>query len=83
MNWIFKKYYQLNVITRTLEPRVPFWKMKFPAALISISLILLLVSLALASVLGVILYRMSTLAALVVYGDSIVTSYALLFTTAT
>lgn len=74
---------QVNVVTRTLEPRVPFWRMKFPATLLSISLILLLISLALAAILGVILYRMSTLAALSFYGESIVTSYALLFTTAT
>jgi anoctamin-1 len=57
--------------------------MKFPATLLSISLILLLVSLALAAVVGVILYRMSTLAALSFYGESIVTSYAMLFTTST
>ena len=38
---------------------------------------------AVAAVLGVVLYRMSLLAALSVYGDSVITSYAILFTTAT
>lgn len=38
---------------------------------------------AIAAILGVVLYRMSLLAALSVYGDSVITSYAILFTTAT
>lgn len=36
-----------------------------------------------AAVLGVVLYRMSVLTALSVYGHPMVTSYAILFTTAT
>ena len=75
---------RINVVTRTIEPRAPYWRMKFPATLLSISLILLLVSLALAAVVGVILYRMSMLAALsVITNDAIVTSNAMLITTAT
>lgn len=38
---------------------------------------------AVVAVLGVVLYRMSVLAALSVYGDSVITSNAILFTTAT
>lgn len=41
------------------------------------------VTLALAAVLGVVLYRMSVLAALSVYGDEVNNSNAILFTTAT
>lgn len=72
-----------NVVTDTLEPHVPFWSMRFPATMLSFSAVLLLVAMAVVAVLGVVLYRMSLLAALSVYGDSVITSYALLFTTAT
>lgn len=74
---------KVNVVTQTLEPRVPFWRIKFPAALLSISLILLLVSMALATVVGVILYRMSLLASLSIHNDQNITSNAMLITTAT
>lgn len=70
-------------MTQTLEPRVPFWRIKFPATLLSVSLILLLVSLALATVVGVILYRMSLLASLSIHDDENLTSNAMLITTAT
>lgn len=39
--------------------------------------------LALAAVLGVVLYRMSVLAALTVYGGADISSYAIIFTTST
>ncbi|EEB14248.1 transmembrane protein 16E, putative [Pediculus humanus corporis] len=73
----------VNVVTNTMEPYVPFWKVRFPATMLSFSIVLLLVAMAVAAVLGVVLYRMSLLAALSVYGDSVITSYAILFTTAT
>lgn len=41
------------------------------------------IALAVVAVLALVLYRMSVLAALSVYGDNVITSYALLFTTAT
>lgn len=34
---------QVNMITNTMEPRVPFWKMKLPATILSFSVVLLLV----------------------------------------
>lgn len=74
---------RVNVVTQTLEPRVPFWRIKVPAALLSISLILLLVSMAMASVMGVILYRMSLLASLSIHNDQNITANAMLITTAT
>ncbi|KAL0280787.1 UNVERIFIED_CONTAM: hypothetical protein PYX00_001978 [Menopon gallinae] len=73
----------VNVVTNTMEPHVPFWKVRFPATMLSFSIVLLLVTMAVAALLGVVLYRMSLLAALSVYGDSVITSYAILFTTAT
>ncbi|XP_076277778.1 anoctamin-1-like isoform X3 [Lasioglossum baleicum] len=73
----------LNIITNTEEPQVPFWKMRLPATILSFSVVLLLIAIAMAAVLGVVLYRMSVLTALSVYGHPVVTSYAILFTTAT
>ncbi|KAL1140334.1 hypothetical protein AAG570_000266, partial [Ranatra chinensis] len=74
----------INVITGAVERKVPFWTIRFPATILSFSIVILLVVLALAAVLGVVLYRMSVLAALSVYGaDSVISSHAILFTTAT
>ncbi|KAF3425387.1 hypothetical protein E2986_02577 [Frieseomelitta varia] len=73
----------LNIITNTEEPKVPFWKMRVPATILSFSVVLLLIAIAMAAVLAVVLYRMSVLTALSVYGHPMVTSYAILFTTAT
>uniref|UniRef100_A0A1B6JRQ4 Anoctamin n=4 Tax=Homalodisca liturata TaxID=320908 RepID=A0A1B6JRQ4_9HEMI len=78
-----KAQYKLNVITNYVEPRVPFWKIRFPATIFSFSIVLLLVSLAIAAVIGVTLYRMSVLAALSVYGESVITSYAIIITSTT
>ncbi|KAG9429833.1 anoctamin-1-like isoform X4 [Apis mellifera carnica] len=57
--------------------------MRVPATILSFSVVLLLIAIAMAAVLGVVLYRMSVLTALSVYGHPMVTSYAILFTTAT
>lgn len=73
----------VNVVTNQMEPHVPFWRVKLPATILSFSIVILLVALAFAAVLAVVLYRMSVLAALSVYGDSVTTSWAILFTTAT
>ncbi|GBP18543.1 Anoctamin-5 [Eumeta japonica] len=60
---------QLNVVTGEQEPMVPFWRMRLPAALMSFSVVALLVLLAVASVLGVVLYRMSLLGANILQGE--------------
>ncbi|XP_034950899.1 anoctamin-4 isoform X1 [Chelonus insularis] len=73
----------VNVITNTVEPKVPFWSMRLPATILSFSVVLLLIAVAMAAVLGVILYRMSVLTTLSVYGHATLTSNAILFTTAT
>ncbi|XP_059619123.1 anoctamin-4 isoform X2 [Phlebotomus argentipes] len=73
----------VNVVTNQMEPQVPFWRVKLPATILSFSIVMLLVALAVAAVLAVVLYRMSVLAALSVYGDSVTNSGAILFTTAT
>lgn len=73
----------VNIVTKTLEPRPPFWRMRVPGVLVSLSSVFLLVTMALVAVLGVILYRMSVLAALSIHGDSVITSYAIIFTSTT
>ena len=49
----------VNFITRTSEPRVPFWSRKVPGVLCSASVVVLMVTLVMVAVFGVILYRMS------------------------
>ncbi|PSN51330.1 hypothetical protein C0J52_15729 [Blattella germanica] len=74
-----------NVVTKIMEPDVPFWRMKLPATMLSISVVLLLIALAVAAVLGVVLYRMSFLASLTLKGkdDPYFSSNALLITSST
>ncbi|XP_044002725.1 anoctamin-5-like [Aphidius gifuensis] len=72
-----------NVITNAIEPKVPFWSMKLPATILSFSVVMLLIAIAMASVLGVIFYRMSLLTTMSLWGNSAITSNAILFTTAT
>ncbi|KAI5635837.1 calcium-activated chloride channel domain-containing protein [Phthorimaea operculella] len=76
---------QLNVVTGENEPMVPFWRMRVPAALMSFSVVSLLVLLALASVLGVVLYRMSLLGASILRhdGNALITTNPIIFTSAT
>ncbi|RVE52062.1 hypothetical protein evm_003340 [Chilo suppressalis] len=76
---------QLNVVTGQREPMVPFWRMRLPATLMSFSVVALLVLVAVAAVLGVVLYRMSLLGAAVLRTNSnvLITSNPIMFTTAT
>ncbi|XP_076067537.1 anoctamin-5-like isoform X4 [Oratosquilla oratoria] len=76
----------VNIVTKTIEPKPPFWRMRFPGVVISMSSVLLLVTMALTAVVGVIIYRMSALAALNFHrekGETIITSHAMIFTSAT
>ena len=50
--------------TKILFFQVPFWSRKVPGVILSISTVLMMVALVLAAVFGVILYRMSMVAAL-------------------
>lgn len=72
---------KLNVITRMYEPYVPFWKKQLPYTILSGSVVLLLIVLALASVLGVIVYRVSVRAALANNDDLV--NYSSLLTSST
>lgn len=73
----------MNVITNTMEPHVPFWKIKVPFTILSFSMVMLLVSLALATVVAVVLYRMSVLVSLKANDYQLDNSSAILFTTVT
>lgn len=73
----------VNIVTNAEEPKVSFWKMRLPAMILSFSVVLLLIVVAMAAILGVVLYRMSVLTALSVSGHPVVNSHAILFTTAT
>ncbi|XP_076270486.1 anoctamin 1 isoform X2 [Rhynchophorus ferrugineus] len=73
----------VNIVTNTMEPHVPFWKIKVPMTIFSFSVVLLLISLAVAAVVAVVLYRMSMLVALEVHSDKVNNSSAILFTTVT
>ncbi|XP_063237406.1 anoctamin-1 isoform X2 [Bacillus rossius redtenbacheri] len=54
---------KLNVVTGLEEPYVPFWKVRVPATVLSFSVVLLLMLVAVAAVFGVVLYRMAQVAA--------------------
>ncbi|KAG5872235.1 hypothetical protein JTB14_002995 [Gonioctena quinquepunctata] len=81
------KQKQVNVVTNTMEPQVPFWKLRVPMTIFSFSVVLLLVTLALATVVAVVLYRMSVLVSLkaIDHASTILVdnSTAMLFTTCT
>lgn len=72
-----------DYVTNTTEPNVPFWKMKVPATLLSVSVVLLLILVAIATVLGVVLYRMSMIATVRIFKTDATTSFAILFTSST
>nr|CAD7462010.1 unnamed protein product [Timema tahoe] len=73
------KVTKLNVVTNMKEPYVPFWKVRVPKTILSFSVVLLLILIAIGAVFGVVLYRMSQLAAFsLTYGVD-ETSYMIMF----
>lgn len=72
-----------DYVTNANEPNVPFWRMKLPATLLSVSVVLLLILVAMATVLGVVLYRMSMMASMHIFQTDVTTSFAILFTSST
>ncbi|XP_049825597.1 anoctamin-5-like isoform X2 [Aethina tumida] len=53
---------KLNVVTQLQEPVVPFWRVKLPSIILSFTVALLWICLALAVVFAIVLYRMSMFA---------------------
>lgn len=65
----------MNTITREKEPTVSFWKVRVPATLFSFSIVLLLASVAVASVFAVVLYRMSQITTISLFGTEVGSTY--------
>lgn len=79
------KQMRIDFVTNSKEPQPPFWRMKLPATVFSFTVVMLLVALAVAAVLGVVLYRMSMLVVLASLGNkyNVSNSGVIFFTTAT
>jgi anoctamin-1 len=77
------KRQEINVVTNIEEPHVPFWRLRVPITIFSFSVVMLLVTMALATVVAIVVYRMSMLFSLRVYADQVDNSSAILFTTCT
>lgn len=78
------KKIRIDYVTHSKEPQPPFWRMKLPATVFSFTVVILLVALAVAAVLGVVLYRMSMLVVLTsIRKYQITNSGVIFFTTAT
>ncbi|XP_076445347.1 anoctamin-1-like isoform X2 [Babylonia areolata] len=63
---------KVNPVTGLKEPHLPFWRRRFPVFLCSYTVMLFLAGLAIVSVMGVIAYRVSMLAALQLMPDHVV-----------
>ncbi|XP_040571122.1 anoctamin-1 isoform X1 [Lepeophtheirus salmonis] len=73
----------INFVTQTTEPRLPFWKRKFPGLLLSVSTVIFMICLGFVAVVGVILYRMSMVVALSLVNEETIKSHASLFISST
>lgn len=62
---------KLNVITNLNEPSVSFWKVKLPSIILSFTLALLWVFIAVFVVFGVVIYRMSLITSEILYEDKV------------
>ncbi|KAL9888568.1 anoctamin 1 isoform 2-T2 [Glossina fuscipes fuscipes] len=71
-----------DYVTNMKEPRVPFWRMRLPAAVFSVSMVLLLIALAFVALVAVVIYRMSMLATLKLRSSPLTTSSAIMVATA-
>ncbi|XP_025099649.1 LOW QUALITY PROTEIN: anoctamin-1-like [Pomacea canaliculata] len=65
---------KVNPVTGLKEPHLPFWRRRVPVFLCSYAVMLFLAAVAIVSVVGVIAYRVSMLAALQLIPDVIVTA---------
>lgn len=76
-------YRKKHCVSGVEEPYLPFWRRRVPVYVASLSVMLFLVSLAIACVIGVIVYRMAALATLYLRDEEIFYKNASMFTTAT
>lgn len=77
------KFRRIHSVSGVNEPYVPFWRRRLPIYITSVSIMLLLVSLALLVVIGIIVYRMSILGAMYFQDDERFYKSASLVATAT
>jgi len=70
---------RINYVTQTSEPKPPFWNKKFPGIVISWSSVIFFIVLALVTVMGIILYRMSMAVVLATIPDNNIKSNWSLF----
>ncbi|XP_067614286.1 anoctamin-1 isoform X2 [Eurosta solidaginis] len=73
---------RIDYVTNIKEPTVPFWRMKFPATVFSVSVVFLLIFLAFVALVAVVVYRMSMLATLKLGSSTMTTSSAIMLATA-
>ncbi|XP_036332631.1 anoctamin-1-like isoform X1 [Rhagoletis pomonella] len=73
---------RVDYVTNIKEPTVPFWRMKFPATIFSVSVVFLLIFLAFVALVAVVVYRMSMLATLKLGSSTMTTSSAIMLATA-
>ncbi|KAG8224432.1 hypothetical protein J437_LFUL001382 [Ladona fulva] len=64
------KIRKMNVVTHVMEPYVSFWKVRVPATILSFSVVLLLITVAVGAVFAVVLYRMCVVSSLHLFGDT-------------
>lgn len=64
-----------NFVTREREPFPPFWRMKLPGVMLSWTTVTLLVTLAIITVIAIIFYRISMVAAFIAVDDSHIKSH--------
>lgn len=73
---------RIDYVTNIQEPVVPFWRMKFPATILSVSVVFLLILLAFVALVAVVVYRMSMLGTLKFNSNTMTTSSAIMLATA-
>uniref|UniRef100_W8BBX0 Anoctamin n=1 Tax=Ceratitis capitata TaxID=7213 RepID=W8BBX0_CERCA len=73
---------RIDYVTNIQEPKVPFWRMKFPATIFSVSVVFLLIFLAFVALVAVVVYRMSMMGTLKYNKSTMTTSSAIMLATA-
>nr|XP_014087850.2 anoctamin-1 isoform X1 [Bactrocera oleae] len=73
---------RIDYVTNIQEPVVPFWRMKFPATILSVSVVFLLILLAFVALVAVVVYRMSMLGTFKLNSSTMTTSSAIMLATA-
>lgn len=59
-----------NVVTQAMEPEALFWRELLPTRVLSVSVVLMLMALAVAAVFGVLLYRLAVVTAVRMHGPA-------------